>query len=29
VHRGRTQIALTPREFGLLEFLMRNKEAVV
>jgi two-component system, OmpR family, response regulator len=29
VQRGPTQIALTPREFGLLEFLMRNKEAVV
>ncbi|MEB3982038.1 response regulator transcription factor [Mycobacterium sp. 663a-19] len=29
VQRGPTQISLTPREFGLLEFLMRNKEAVV
>jgi len=29
VQRGTTQIALTPREFGLLEFLMRNKDAVV
>ncbi len=29
VQRGSTQIALTPREFGLLEFLLQNKEAVV
>lgn len=29
VQRDATQIALTPREFGLLEFLMRNKERVV
>ena len=29
VQRGTTQIASTPREFGLLEFLMRNKGAVV
>ena len=29
VQRGTTQIALTPREFGLLEFLMRNNGAVV
>ncbi len=29
VQRGPAQIALTPREFGLLEFLLRNKEAVV
>ena len=29
VQRGPEQIALTPREFGLLEFLLRNKEAVV
>jgi two-component system, OmpR family, response regulator len=28
VHRGSTPIPLTPREFGLLEFLMRNKDAV-
>jgi two-component system, OmpR family, response regulator len=29
VQRGPAQIALTPREFGLLEFLLRNKEVVV
>lgn len=29
VHRGPTPIALTPREYGVLEFLMRNKDAVV
>jgi two-component system, OmpR family, response regulator len=29
VHRGSTTITLTPREFGLLEYLMRNKDAVV
>ncbi|OBF44135.1 DNA-binding response regulator [Mycobacterium sp. 852002-50816_SCH5313054-b] len=29
VHRGSTAIALTPREYGLLEFLMRNKGIVV
>lgn len=29
VHRGSTPIALTPREYGLLEFLMRNKDVVV
>jgi two-component system OmpR family response regulator len=29
VQRSTTQIALTPREFGLLEFLLRNKETVV
>jgi two-component system, OmpR family, response regulator len=28
VHRDSTPIPLTPREFGLLEFLMRNKDAV-
>ncbi|MCQ4362429.1 response regulator transcription factor [Mycobacterium gordonae] len=29
VHRESTAISLTPREYGLLEFLMRNKDAVV
>jgi two-component system, OmpR family, response regulator len=29
VHRDETQIALTPREFGLLAFLMRKKDAVI
>ncbi len=29
VQRGPAQIALTPREFGLLEFLLRNKEVAV
>jgi two-component system, OmpR family, response regulator len=29
VERDSTAIALTPREFGLLEFLMRNKDVVV
>ncbi|ORV91588.1 two-component system response regulator [Mycobacterium interjectum] len=29
VHRGSTPIALTPREYGLLEFLMRNTDVVV
>jgi two-component system OmpR family response regulator len=29
VERGSTQINLTPREYGLLEFLMRNKDVVV
>src|SRR5581483_8916382 len=29
VQRGSTPITLTPREFGLLEFLMRNKDMVV
>ena len=29
VHRGDTPIALTPREFGLLEYLMRNKDIAV
>lgn len=29
VHRDSTPIALTPREFGVLEFLMRNKDMVV
>lgn len=29
VRRGSTPIALTPREYGLLEFLMRNKDVVV
>ena len=29
VQRGKTTIALTPREYGLLEFLMRNKDKVV
>ncbi len=29
VQRGSTAITLTPREFGLLEFLMRNKDIVV
>jgi two-component system OmpR family response regulator len=29
VHRDSTQIPLTPREYGLLEFLMRNKDTVV
>ncbi len=29
VQRGATPIALTPREYGLLEFLMRNKDVVV
>jgi two-component system, OmpR family, response regulator len=29
VERGSSPITLTPREFGLLEFLMRNKDMVV
>ncbi|OBH09321.1 response regulator transcription factor [Mycobacterium sp. E3247] len=29
VHRDSTPIALTPREFGVLEFLMHNKDMVV
>ncbi len=29
VQRGLTPIALTPREYGLLEFLMRNKDVVL
>ncbi|MUL66948.1 DNA-binding response regulator [Mycobacterium sp. CBMA 234] len=29
VTRAETSITLTPREFGVLEFLMRNKDAVV
>jgi two-component system, OmpR family, response regulator len=29
VQRGSTAIALTPREYGVLEFLMRNKDTVV
>ncbi|OBF62153.1 DNA-binding response regulator [Mycobacterium sp. 852002-53434_SCH5985345] len=29
VHRDSTPITLTPREFGVLEFLMRNKDMVV
>ena len=29
VHRGDTPIALTPREFGLLEYLMRNRDIAV
>ncbi|BDE14929.1 MULTISPECIES: response regulator transcription factor [Mycobacterium] len=29
VQRGSTPITLTPREYGLLEFLMRNKDVVV
>lgn len=29
VQRGSTPIALTPREYGVLEFLMRNKDMVV
>lgn len=29
VHRDSTSISLTPREYGLLEFLMRNKDTVV
>lgn len=29
VQRGTTPIALTPREYGVLEFLMRNKDVVV
>ena len=29
VQRGSTAIDLTPREYGLLEFLMRNKDMVV
>jgi two-component system, OmpR family, response regulator len=29
VRRGSTPIALTPREYGVLEFLMRNKDVVV
>lgn len=29
VQRGATPIALTPREYGVLEFLMRNKDVVV
>jgi two-component system OmpR family response regulator len=29
LHRGSTPIAVTPREYGVLEFLMRNKGMVV
>jgi two-component system, OmpR family, response regulator len=29
VQRGSTTITLTPREFGLLEYLMRNRDTVV
>ena len=29
VHRANTPITLTPREYGVLEYLMRNKDAVV
>jgi two-component system, OmpR family, response regulator len=29
VHRASAPISLTPREFALLEYLMRNKDAVV
>lgn len=29
VHRGGTPITLTPREFGLLEYLLRNKDIAV
>jgi two-component system, OmpR family, response regulator len=29
VQRGSTPISLTPREYGLLEFLMRNKDMVM
>jgi two-component system, OmpR family, response regulator len=29
VQRGSTPITLTPREYGLLEFLMRNKDTVL
>ena len=29
VHRGDVAISLTPREYGLLEYLMRNKDSVV
>jgi two-component system, OmpR family, response regulator len=29
VHREQTPIALTPREYGLLAFLMRKKDAVI
>ena len=29
VHRGETPITLTPREFGLLAFLLRSKDVVV
>ncbi|OBH93856.1 response regulator transcription factor [Mycobacterium scrofulaceum] len=29
VHRDSTPITLTPREFGLLEYLLRNKDMVV
>jgi DNA-binding response OmpR family regulator len=29
VQRGATPIRLTPREYGLLEFLMRHKDTVV
>jgi DNA-binding response OmpR family regulator len=29
VHRGRQEISLTPREFGLLHFLMRHRGDVV
>jgi two-component system, OmpR family, response regulator len=29
VHRGEEPIVLTPREFGLLAFLLRNRDAVV
>jgi two-component system OmpR family response regulator len=28
-HRGSTAVTLTPREYGVLEFLMRNKDVVV
>ncbi len=29
VHRGGTPITLTPREFGLLEYLLRNRDVAV
>jgi two-component system OmpR family response regulator len=29
VHRANTPITLTPREYGVLEYLMRNKDTVV
>jgi two-component system OmpR family response regulator len=29
VHRDNTPITLTPREYGVLEYLMRNKDAVM
>ena len=29
MHRGEVPITLTPREFGLLEYLMRNKDIAV